>query len=403
MRCVRIVVLQTMAQKQLNGITVLPCFTVDSSDSEEDAGGFGEHGFKSEMEDDDQADSQQFRQFFQSEQADDSNNSQFHGFEDSEIPAWVVDNFEDQDLKTGFSFNPTVFVNIRRPSKVTSAKQPPVKATPPNLMEESDSSSDKLTSAKQPPVEATLPNLKAVNIKKVSKRNVLPNLGQDDPARQEKSPRVSVIKPPLPLPPFEASLPNLKAVNIKKVSKRNAEPNLGLDDPARQEKSPRELPSTPQSRDEVTEKKSVEDAGDGRVEDLEMRDDDECGLTIMSVESVIRTPSLVSSISRPSVIVDNPSPRTSADRKITRQLLQDRSSCSPIINPPGRPDSEKEPLVITIDDNEDQDVKKESIVTAQDDGDGEEEDQTPAIHKRYRELLSKLPPSISVFIRGATP
>ena len=121
----------------------------------------------------------------------------------------------------------------------------------------------------------------------------------------------------------------------------------------------------------------------------------------MSVESVIQTPSPVSSISRPSVIVDNPSPRTSADRKITRQLLQDRSSCSPIINPPGRPDSEKEPLVITIEDDEDQDVKKESIVTAQDDG--EEEDQTPAIHRRYRELLSKLPPSISVFIRGATP
>ena len=368
MRCVRIVVLQTMAQKQLNDITVLPCFSVDSSDSEEDAGGFGEHGFKSEMEDDDQADSQQFRQFFQSEQADDSNNSQFHGFEDSEIPAWVVDNFEDQDLKTGFSFNPTVFVNIRRPSKVTSAKQPPVEANPPNLMEESDSSSDKLTSAKQPPVEATLSNLKAVNIKKVSKRNVLPNLGQDDPARQEKSPRVSVIKP-LPLPPFEASLPNLKAVNIKKVSKRNAEPNLGLDDPARQEKfprvsvklpilveergwrnveeiggknvepirqadrncsarqekSPRELPSTPQSRVEVMREKSVEDPGDGRVEDLEIRDEDGCGLTTMSVESVIRTPSLVSSISRPSVIVDNPSPRTSADRKITRQLLQDRS------------------------------------------------------------------------------
>ena len=140
-----------MAQAELEGSSVLSQFRVDS-DSEEDAGGHQVGGFadlriKSEVVDDE---------------------PEFHGFTDSEIPAWVVDNFEDQDLKTGFSFNPTMFMSIVRPNKVTSAKQPPIEATPPNLM--------------------------AVNIKTVSKRNVEPNLGLDDPARQEKSPRVSVIK-----------------------------------------------------------------------------------------------------------------------------------------------------------------------------------------------------------------
>ena len=140
-----------MAQAELEGSSVLSQFRVDS-DSEEDAGGHQVGGFadlriKSEMVDDE---------------------PEFHGFTDSEIPAWVVDNFEDQDLKTGFSFNPTMFMSIVRSNKVTSSKQPPNEATPPNLM--------------------------AVNIKTVSKRNVEPNLGLDDPARQEKSPRVSVIK-----------------------------------------------------------------------------------------------------------------------------------------------------------------------------------------------------------------
>ena len=140
-----------MAQAELEGSSVLSQFRVDS-DSEEDAGGHQVGGFadlriKSEMVDDE---------------------PEFHGFTDSEIPAWVVDNFEDQDLKTGFSFNPTMFMSIVRSNKVTSAKQPPIEATPPNLM--------------------------AVNIKTARKRNVEPNLGLDDPARQEKSPRVSVIK-----------------------------------------------------------------------------------------------------------------------------------------------------------------------------------------------------------------
>ena len=76
---------------------------------------------------------------------------------------------------------------------------------------------------------------------------------------------------------------------------------------------------------------------------------------------------------------------------MTRQLLQDRSSCSPIINPPGRPESEKEPVVITIDDDEeDQELEKEPIVSAKD---GEEEEVTPA--KKHK-LCRDLPPSISV-------
>ena len=41
-----------------------------------------------------------------------SKDEQFHGFEDSEIPAWVMDNFESYDLKTGFNIKPTVFVSI---------------------------------------------------------------------------------------------------------------------------------------------------------------------------------------------------------------------------------------------------------------------------------------------------
>ena len=84
---------------------------------------------------------------------------------------------------------------------------------------------------------------------------------------------------------------------------------------------------------------------------------------------------------------------------MTRQL-QDRSSCSHIINPPARPESEKEPVVITIGDNEeDQEVKKEPIVTAQDNG---EEEELPAKkHKLCRDLLKRLPPSISV-IRDVT-
>ena len=41
-----------------------------------------------------------------------SKDEQFHGFEDSEIPAWVMDNFEGHDLKTGFGIKPTVFVSI---------------------------------------------------------------------------------------------------------------------------------------------------------------------------------------------------------------------------------------------------------------------------------------------------
>ena len=41
-----------------------------------------------------------------------SKDEDFHGFEDSEIPAWVMDNFESYDLKTGFNIKPTVFVSI---------------------------------------------------------------------------------------------------------------------------------------------------------------------------------------------------------------------------------------------------------------------------------------------------
>ena len=207
-------------------------------------------------------------------------------------------------------------------------------------------------------------------------RNVSPYLGTDGPARQEKSPRTPVIK-----------LPDLVEEtggrNVEDTGGKNVEPILQADRTcsARQEKSPRESPTTLQSH--------VEDTGDGRVEDLELRDDDGCGLTIMSVESVIRTPSPVPSISRPSVIKVNPSPRTTAVRKMTRQL-QDRSS--PIIRPSRRVESEKEPVVITIDDDdEDQELEKERIVTAQE---GEEKEVTPA--KKHK-LCRDLPPSISVF------
>ena len=136
------------------------------------------------------------------------------------------------------------------------------------------------------------------------KRNVASNLGTDGPARQEKSPRASVIKLPV-------LVEEMGGRNVEEIGGKNVEPILKADRScsARQEKSPRESPSTPQSRVEVMREKSVEDPGDGRVEDLEIRDEDGCGLTTMSVESVIRTPSPVSSISRPSVIVDNPNPR----------------------------------------------------------------------------------------------
>ena len=206
-------------------------------------------------------------------------------------------------------------------------------------------------------------------------RNVSPYLGTDGPARQEKSPRTPVIKLPDLVEDTEGKI-------VEDTGGKNVEPILEADRTcsARQEKSPRESPTTLQSH--------VEDAGDGRVEDLELRDDDGCGLTIMSVESVIRTPSPVPSISRPSVIKVNPSPRTTAVRKMTRRL-QDRSS--PIIRPPRRVESEKEPVVITIDDDdEDQEVEKEPIVTAKN---GEEEEETPA--KKHK-LCRDLPPSISV-------
>ena len=73
---------------------------------------------------------------------------------------------------------------------------------------------------------------------------------------------------------------------------------------------------------------------------------------------------------------------------MTRQL-QDRSS--PIIRPPRRGESDKEPVVITIDDDdEDQELEKEPIVSAKD---GEEEEVTPA--KKHK-LCRDLPPSISV-------
>ena len=56
-------------------------------------------------------------------------------------------------------------------------------------------------------------------------------------------------------------------------------------------------------------------------------------------------------------------------------------------------------MVITIeDDEEDQEVKKEPIVTSQDDG---EEDPPSKKHKLCRDLLKRLPPSISV-IRDVT-
>ena len=56
-------------------------------------------------------------------------------------------------------------------------------------------------------------------------------------------------------------------------------------------------------------------------------------------------------------------------------------------------------MVITIyDDEEDQEVKKEPIVTSQDDG---EEGPPSKKHKLCRDLLKRLPPSISV-IRDVT-
>ena len=55
---------------------------------------------------------------------------------------------------------------------------------------------------------------------------------------------------------------------------------------------------------------------------------------------------------------------------------------------PGRPESEKEPVVITIDDEEeDQEVRKKPIVTAQDDG--EEEEPPAKKHKLCRDLLKR--------------
>ena len=159
-------------------------------------------------------------------------------------------------------------------------------------------------------------------------------------------------------------------------------------------------------------KRSSEDAGDGRVEDLGVRnnvevedqltlsssDDDGCELTIVSVESVIGTPSPVPSISRPSVIIANPRPSPTAVKKMSRKL-QERSS--PIIKPPGRPESEKEPVVITIDDSEEEEVKKEPLVAAQDDEGEEEPEAKSKRQKLYRDLLKNLPSGTTV-IRNVT-
>ena len=86
------------------------------------------------------------------------------------------------------------------------------------------------------------------------KRNVAPNLGTDGPARQEKSPRASVIKLPV-------LVEEMGGRNVEEIGGKNVEPILEADRncSARQEKSPRESPSTPQSPIEVTGKKSGED------------------------------------------------------------------------------------------------------------------------------------------------
>ena len=143
-------------------------------------------------------------------------------------------------------------------------------------------------------------------------RNVSPNIGKDGPARQEKSPRAPVIKLPVLVEETGGRI-------VEETGGKIDEPILDTDRncSARQEKSPREPPSTPQSPIEVTGKRSGEDAGDGRVEDLGVRnnvevedqltlsssDDDGCELTIVSVESVIGTPSPVPSISRPTMLL----------------------------------------------------------------------------------------------------
>ena len=143
-------------------------------------------------------------------------------------------------------------------------------------------------------------------------RNVSPNIGKDGPARQEKSPRAPVIKLPVLVEETGGRI-------VEETGGKIDEPILDTDRncSARQEKSPRESPSTPQSPIEVTGKRSGEDAGDGRVEDLGVRnnvevedqltlsssDDDGCELTIVSVESVIGTPSPVPSISRPTMLL----------------------------------------------------------------------------------------------------
>ena len=56
-------------------------------------------------------------------------------------------------------------------------------------------------------------------------------------------------------------------------------------------------------------------------------------------------------------------------------------------------------MVITVEDDEDQDVKKEPVVTSLDDG--QEEEPPAKKHKLCRDLLKRLPPSISV-IRDVT-
>ena len=143
-------------------------------------------------------------------------------------------------------------------------------------------------------------------------RNVSPNIGKDGPARQEKSPRAPVIKLPVLVEETGGRI-------VEETGGKIDEPILDTDRncSARQEKSPRESPSTPQSPIEVTGKRSGEDAGDGRVEDLGVRnnvevedqltlsssDDDGCELTIVSVESVVGTPSPVPSISRPTMLL----------------------------------------------------------------------------------------------------
>ena len=66
-----------------------------------------------------------------SEDKVESSEEKFHGFEDSEIPDWVVDSFDKLDLKSNFHIKPTVYVSISSKKTQKQLEEPQLSSSKP--------------------------------------------------------------------------------------------------------------------------------------------------------------------------------------------------------------------------------------------------------------------------------